>query len=463
MDLLVPIRNAALGQVIRGHFDGDAVPGQNTDPVSAQFSGKVGENDAVYILVEPNAEQTTRELLNNGSSNFNAVLFTHCPPTTNYNPFQPKWIRHDRPSRTCADNLTALESEQTCPIRLALAMISLKRSIDENHAREAVFREAIQSYGAAIESLHKHINETYPALALECGDSLSRLSSALAGPLDVEALAGSKKTLSETVNRMREHASREEESRASELRTMAKLVATISETFASRLNQGSVELGRFASEIEEIAACTNLPELRGRLRDRVQAMKDYVERTAQQDQETISTMESNLRALHERMRIQEALSGVDSTTQLSNRDQIAQHADWHLRRQGRPCLILLAVNRFQLIVRRFGPMAGDLVLKEFARRLGRQAEESERTARWGETQFMVLMDCPLQVAIDRSRRFQEAVSGRYLIRAEGRFIRLDISATVGVTESREEETMEQAAARAAISLDENEHPPLSTR
>jgi diguanylate cyclase (GGDEF)-like protein len=339
-------------------------------------------------------------------------------------------------------------------------MISLKRYYDQDQGLGELFRATVESYAAMIETLRKYIAELHPGLFAECEADLSKLAVALAGPLDADLLASSRLVLMQTVQRMRELALKEEEARAEELRNVAGLLFSLTETFASRVNQCSVELGRFATEIEEIASCQNIQELRGKLRDRVQIMKDYVERTAQQDQETISTMESGVRALHEKMRIQEVLSGFDTATQLATREQIARIGASPARRQNRACVILLAVNRFQLIVCRFGPLAGDLVLKEFARRLGGEARENERTARWDETHFAVLADSSIKQAMERSRTLQEAVSGRYLIRADGRFIRLDISATVVVAERDEGETMEALTARAVSLLAESNPPPI---
>src|SRR5260221_4592375 len=76
--LLVPVGDASLGQVVRRHFKGDAVAGQNADAIAAKLTGQVGEHSA--FLIQLHAEQAARKFLNYGSSDFNTIFFTHCPP-----------------------------------------------------------------------------------------------------------------------------------------------------------------------------------------------------------------------------------------------------------------------------------------------------------------------------------------------------------------------------------------------
>jgi len=76
--LLVPVGDAALGQVVRRHFKGDAVAGQNAYAIAAKLTSQVGEHGA--FLIQLHTEQAARKFLNYGSSDFNTIFFTHCPP-----------------------------------------------------------------------------------------------------------------------------------------------------------------------------------------------------------------------------------------------------------------------------------------------------------------------------------------------------------------------------------------------
>jgi len=57
--LFVAVRDAALGQVVRGELEGDAVSGKDSNAVAAQLTGKVREDGA--LLVELDAEEAAGE------------------------------------------------------------------------------------------------------------------------------------------------------------------------------------------------------------------------------------------------------------------------------------------------------------------------------------------------------------------------------------------------------------------
>lgn len=73
----MPVSDAALGQVVRRHFQGHAVAGKHSDAIAPQLSGQEGQNSA--ILIELNAKQSARKLLNNGTTDFDTIFFAHSP------------------------------------------------------------------------------------------------------------------------------------------------------------------------------------------------------------------------------------------------------------------------------------------------------------------------------------------------------------------------------------------------
>ena len=74
----MPVGDAALGQVVRGELEGDAVSGEDSNTVAAELAGEVREDGA--LLVELDAEEAAGEFLDDGSGYFDAIFFAHCPP-----------------------------------------------------------------------------------------------------------------------------------------------------------------------------------------------------------------------------------------------------------------------------------------------------------------------------------------------------------------------------------------------
>ena len=74
MGLTVPEGDAAFRQIIRGKFHGDAIAGQNADPVAAEAPRQVRKNYA--LMFQLHAEKPAWELFEDGAGYFNAVFFT---------------------------------------------------------------------------------------------------------------------------------------------------------------------------------------------------------------------------------------------------------------------------------------------------------------------------------------------------------------------------------------------------
>jgi hypothetical protein len=72
------VGDSTLSQIVRREFQGDAISGENADPVTAEFPGEVRQNGP--LLVKLNAEQSAGELFYYSSSDFDAVFFAHWPP-----------------------------------------------------------------------------------------------------------------------------------------------------------------------------------------------------------------------------------------------------------------------------------------------------------------------------------------------------------------------------------------------
>ena len=126
-----------------------------------------------------------------------------------------------------------------------------------------------------------------------------------------------------------------------------------------------------------------------------------------------------MRVLQARAEEFERLAMVDALTGLPNR----RSADARLaseaarsERYGHPLTVIsFDLDKFKQINDTYGHLAGDLVLKEFARRLGSAVRKSDIAARMGGDEFLVLLpECSssqVQTLLDRLRPMEAEFGG----------------------------------------------------
>jgi diguanylate cyclase (GGDEF)-like protein len=179
----------------------------------------------------------------------------------------------------------------------------------------------------------------------------------------------------------------------------------------------------------------------------------------------ISMLAGDLSAMRHRLQqqkaeLQEALARIhklatrDDLTGLINRRHMEELAALEQRRAQRhgsmPCLCLLDIDHFKRINDRHGHAAGDEVLRLFARHAAASMRETDRLARWGGEEFLVMLpDTQLSEARTSFERLR-----RLLSRDDtwGPHAHLRVSFSGGLTAWRPGEALRDALARADLAL-----------
>ena len=102
----------------------------------------------------------------------------------------------------------------------------------------------------------------------------------------------------------------------------------------------------------------------------------------------------------------------DSLTRLRNRAYFMDRLKALLEQSERPCAVLfLDLDRFKIVNDSLGHQAGDVLLKEVARRLRACARTQDTLARFGGDEFALLVEdaAELSVAVDLAERIAEAM------------------------------------------------------
>src|ERR1035437_7067848 len=169
---------------------------------------------------------------------------------------------------------------------------------------------------------------------------------------------------------------------------------------------------------------------------------------AQDGEAVVTQMRGQLRQYQVKLEEAERLASVDSLTGVENRRRIGAVLELRVE-QGRTFSVMMFdLNGFKQVNDTHGHLAGDEVLKQFATELRGAFRPLDDVGRWGGDEFIVVVDCGLEEARGHVERVRKWVFGDYAVAGEGAPRKLRVSASVGVAEWQEGESMAQMIGRA---------------
>ena len=150
----------------------------------------------------------------------------------------------------------------------------------------------------------------------------------------------------------------------------------------------------------------------------------------------------------------EAMATTDRLTGLLNRhafDAVADHFMKLARRQNKTfSALMLDIDRFKQVNDQYGHPAGDEILRQIVQVIQKVLRESDATFRWGGEEFLVLLrDCSQIEAKQIADKIRGSVE-QHSVTFAGNSLSITIS--VGVSEWRETDTIDEVVKRADTAL-----------
>ncbi|MCC3304708.1 PleD family two-component system response regulator [Sneathiella sp. HT1-7] len=150
------------------------------------------------------------------------------------------------------------------------------------------------------------------------------------------------------------------------------------------------------------------------------------------------------------------LAVTDSLTGLYNRRYMSNHLDALLQRAKldyKPvCVMIMDIDFFKRVNDTHGHDVGDEVIREFSERIGASVRGIDLACRYGGEEFVVVMpDTDLSVASTVSERLRRQISEKPFSASKGA-LELDLTCSIGVTVSKEEENSDRLLKRADEAL-----------
>jgi diguanylate cyclase len=226
-------------------------------------------------------------------------------------------------------------------------------------------------------------------------------------------------------------------------------LAKTAESVGSRDKGYSTKFSELTGRLEKVAHLKDLTQIRSSLVEQVSELKRNVDQMTRENQQLVAQLRAEVSIYETRLKSVEHLALKDQLTSLANRRSIEERIQWNIENSQECCVAMIDLDRFKQVNDKYGHVAGDDLLKQFATELQLNTRSGDLVGRWGGDEFVVVLSCNLTAAKAHGERVQQWVLGKYTLHSGSKApIVLQVDASIGTAQWRGGQTMAQLIAEA---------------
>ncbi len=266
----------------------------------------------------------------------------------------------------------------------------------------SALHKSVNCYLSVLLSMAECVGTSCPEIGGLYQHRLSRLRTRLAFDSSPEALEESCIAIEAELREYAAKASGYVAQHGIELRSAVAALEEIVRSLAMRQDFYGTRLRQFALQMEHTTYPTDSEHLQEVVALQASGLLSCIESMSHEAQSLVMRMHNELAAVERRLKESEV---TDPLTGLMNRREMERQIESR-RAAGAPPVLL----QFQL-----SGEIDDQVARQVATRLGSQFRHKDFVSRWTDTDFLVLFQGPLEIALARAEQIVPWVAGKYLL------------------------------------------------
>ncbi len=325
-------------------------------------------------------------------------------------------------------------------------MISLRKHIET--WRDPLAESAVSAYRTALLTMGACGERAVPGIGRAMNEQLAGLHQNLAKPVTPELLAGTSDSVAKELSVWADLAFAHHEDSVREIRGIIQVVARTGDSVALRDEKYGKQLGDLSNRLGELAALDDLPVIRRSILENTRELKACVEKMAEESRESVRGLMGELAEYRTRLEESEKQSATDTLTQLANRRAFEARLEEKIEATSAFCLLMADLNDFKSVNDKYGHMAGDDLLRQFADELRHQFRPTDLVGRWGGDEFAAIIGSAQaegDVCVDRIRKW---VLGDYKIKCGDQELKIPVDAAIGMVQWNGRESAAELMERA---------------
>lgn len=292
-------------------------------------------------------------------------------------------------------------------------MISLRKAMigqveDALQSTLASYRDALMAIGTAN-------GRACPPASVRLQGALLALHQRLATEASPSVVSETEKQLETELQNWADEAAGIYHAKTTEVKDILSLLARAAVEVGERDQRYSEQFRQLTERLQATTRLNDLTAIRQSLSRSVIDLESCVSEMNRDGRNYIAQLRAQLTTYEARLEEMALVASLDALTGLFNRRTVEAELERRIRDGCRFSLIYLDLNSFKQINDTFGHVAGDDLLKQFARELRTVCRAKDVVARWGGDEFVVIVDASLYETQLLVARIEKWVAGRYMI------------------------------------------------
>ena len=346
--------------------------------------------------------------------------------------------------RKYLDGTAEEAEEETAPVRAA---------VNGARGKEAeVLRASLKAYGSALAEMGRSSVDACPAEGPALESRLGEIAHAVGERPTAEALAKADAGVQTELRDWGRRTARHYRAKAGEVKEILLAMAQTTESVGQRDAHYAQRIGEMTRRLNRIACLDDLTEIRTSIQDSAAELKQSIERMAAEGRAVLEQMQAQVTTFQAKLEEAEQLASIDALTRLRSRMWVEGQLEQRLAAGAALCVALVDIDAFKSVNDRYGHLAGDALLKQFAEELKSACRATDVVGRWGGDEFLILLEGERTQAEAQLERVRKWVCGQYTIEAGAGPVKLNVEASIGLAEWTPPESLPQLLERADAAM-----------
>jgi diguanylate cyclase (GGDEF)-like protein len=297
--------------------------------------------------------------------------------------------------------------------------------------------------------------EACPALGTTLDKALATIAESLDARPSHETMMAVDANVRAEVENWGRKTSRHFQQKAADAKAILLAMVQAGESVGERDQRCAQQLNEVTTSLKSIVSLEDISLIRSSIEKSAADLKGSIDRMTAEGKAMVDQLRTQVATFEAKLADAEQVASCDALTRLRSRLWMETQIEQRIA-TGKPfCVALLDIDGFKAVNDEHGHVGGDDVLRQFAAELKSACRSTDLVGRWGGDEFLVLLDYPVTLARAQMERVSKWVCGSYTVNREDRPLVLRIHASIGLTEFKARDTMNQLIDRADTAMYEN--------